>query len=317
MDIGRRKFIKGMAAASVTIPVINIFDKEKTNSEKNAYPVSFFTKSLDEFEPDFMIETLAEAGLDGLDLTVRPKGRVEPKLINKELPEIIETGRKNGLKTEMIVTSIKSVDDINTKTLLRTAAKLGIKHYRLGYYSYNFQNGMEESLNQIKNELLKLESLNKKYNIQAGYQNHSGVHFGAPMWDLWNVIKNISSDFISSQFDIRHAVTEGASSWILALHLLKKNIGSFVVKDFTWDVSSGRGRVKSVPLGEGIIDFDLFFKTISEQKIKAPITLHIEYPVISKEEEKLSLIQKQKIIIKKIKKDVDFIHSFINKYQLA
>jgi len=316
MNIDRRKFIKGMAAATAAIPVTSTFASVLADVSEIKYPIAFFTKPLDSFEISFMAETLAEAGINGFDLTVRPRGRVEPERVKDELPLVIETGRKNGLITELMVTSIKSVEDAYAKPVLRTAAGQGIKHYRLGYYNYDFKQGIAESLDQIKGEMKQLAQFNKETGIQAGYQNHAGTRFGAPMWDVWNVIKDLPSDDISSQFDIRHAVTEGSSSWILALHLLKKNIGSLAIKDFTWDVSTGKAKIVSVPLGEGIVDFDLFFKTIKELNIHAPISLHAEYPLLTEEEESLSLLQRQKILIAKIKKDVDFIRMYLDKYQL-
>jgi len=316
MNIDRRKFIKGMAAATAAMPFTSTFASVLTDVPEINYPIAFFTKPLDSFEISFMAETLAEAGINGFDLTVRPRGRVEPERVKDELPLVIEAGKKNGLITEMMVTSIKSVEDKYAKPVLRTAAGQGIKHYRLGYYNYDFKQGIAESLDQIKGEMKQLAQFNKETGIQAGYQNHAGTRFGAPMWDVWNVIKDLPSDDISSQFDIRHAVTEGSSSWILALHLLKKNIGSLAIKDFTWDVSTGKAKIVSVPLGEGIVDFDLFFKTIKELNIHAPISLHAEYPLLTEEEESLSLLQRQKILIAKIKKDVDFIRMYLDKYQL-
>ena len=50
--------------------------------------------------------------------------------------------------------------------------------------------------------------------------------------------------------------------------------------------------------------------------IKAPITLHIEYPLLEKHEENLSLIEKQKIMVVKINNDVQFIKSKLHQYQL-
>lgn len=316
MDCNRRKFIKNITVIAGAISVSNVYGAVSSNRIEANFPIAFFTKPLDKFEIDFMSETLAESGINGFDLTVRPKGRVEPERINEELPNVIEVGKKYGLQTKMMVTAIKSIDEPYTKNVLKTAAKLGIEHYRLGYYDYNFKNGIEASLMSIQNEVKHLNQLNKEFGIQGGYQNHSGKRFGAPLWDIWNVIKDLPSSLISNQFDIRHAVTEGSVSWILALHLLKNNIGSLAIKDFTWDVSRGNARVVSVPLGEGIVDFDLFFKTIQELNIAAPITLHIEYPLLSDEEEDLPLLQQQKILITKIKKDVDFIRMYLRKYQL-
>ena len=171
-------------------------------------------------------------------------------------------------------------------------------------------------MNTIKEKLGLLARLNKETGIQGGYQNHSGTKVGAPMWDVWELIKDLPPEQISSQFDVRHAVTEGASSWILAMRLLHKNIGSLAIKDFTWEVSGRKAKVVSLPLGEGIVDFDLFFKTLKELNIIAPISLHVEYPLIGKEEEGLPLLQKQQVIVTKIKKDVDFIRTNLMKYQL-
>ncbi len=316
MDCNRRKFIKNMTVIAGAISVSNVYGAVFSNRIEANFPIAFFTKPLDNFEIDFMSETLAESGIDGFDLAVRPRGRVEPEQIKEDLPKVIEAGKKYGLETKMMVTAIKSIYEPYTKNILETAANLGIEHYRLGYYDYNFKDGIESSLSSIRNEIENLTQLNKELGIQGGYQNHAGKRFGAPVWDVWNVIKDLSTNAMSSQFDIRHAVTEGSSSWILALHLMKKNIGSLAIKDFTWDVSTGKARVESVPLGDGIVDFELFFKTIKELNIVAPITLHIEYPLLSKEDENLPLLQKQKVIIAKIKKDVDFIRLNLRKYQI-
>ena len=317
MIYNRRKFIKGMAVATAAIPFSGVIASEINVRQKENYRISFFTKPLDKFELEFMTESLAMAGIDGYDLAVRPKGRVVPESVTDDLPKVIETGKKYKLHTEMMVTAITDASDKFTKQILKTAAQEGIKHYRLGYYDYDFKNGIPESLNEIRKKLAGLAELNAETGIQAGYQNHSGTRVGAPMWDVWEMIKELPVEFVSSQFDIRHAVTEANASWVIAQRLLSKNIGSLAIKDFTWDVSTGKAKVVSVPLGEGIIDFDLFFKTFKELNIVAPISLHTEYPLLSREEENLPLLQKQKIIITAIKKDVDFIRMYLDKYQLV
>jgi hypothetical protein len=47
-----------------------------------------------------------------------------------------------------------------------------------------------------------------------------------------------------------------------------------------------------------------------------PLTLHVEYPLLEAGEEKLTLAQQQGIIVKKLKKDMDYLNSYLNKYQL-
>jgi L-ribulose-5-phosphate 3-epimerase len=313
MKTGRREFITKLTAAGAALPLgfspwnIGSFSKK---IDKPA--IAMFTKPLDDYELDFMAATMAMAGIDSFDLAVRPGGRVNPENVADELPRVIETGKKYGLTTELIVTSIREANT-EAELILKTAAHCGVKHYRLGYFSYDFKKGIWDSLQDTKRKLRPLVQLNEEAGIQAGYQNHSGTRLGAPVWDVWELIRDYPVEHISSQFDIRHAVTEGAASWILALRLMSKSIGSLAVKDFTWEVIDGKARVVSVPLGQGIVDFDQFFSLLHELGITAPISLHVEYPLLEGDEENLPLLQKQKIIATKLKKDVDFIRRYLNK----
>jgi L-ribulose-5-phosphate 3-epimerase len=111
-------------------------------------------------------------------------------------------------------------------------------------------------------------------------------------------------------------MVEGASTWILGMRLIAGHIRTLAIKDFTWNKVNGKPQAETVPLGEGMVDWDLFFKTVKELNIVAPLTLHIEYPLLEKGEEKLSLIQQQEIIVRKLKKDIDYLNTYLKKYQL-
>jgi L-ribulose-5-phosphate 3-epimerase len=274
------------------------------------FDINFFTKDLDGYEAGFMMECLAMAGADGLDLVVRNGGRVEPSRVVDDLPEMVSLGNKYNLPTGMIVTGITSAKDRETTDVLKTASALGIGHYRLGYYRYDLDAGIINTIESIKGQLKDLSDMNRNFNIQAGYQNHSGGMVGTPGWDVWEIIKDFPFETISSQFDIRHATVGGPNSWRFIMHLLGKNIGSLAIKDFTWHIDNGKAHVVNVPLGEGIVDFDLYFQTIRELQIDVPFTLHVEYPLYSKQEEGLSPGEKQKIIVRQIKKDIDFIRKY-------
>jgi L-ribulose-5-phosphate 3-epimerase len=338
----RRSFIKAGAVTGALMPFAGVMATGQLSSKKSSsagpnnntspanlkesglagtasgkkssgrFDINFFTKDLDGFEASFMMECLAMAGADGLDLVVRNGGRVEPSRVVDDLPEMVSLGKKYKLPTGMIVTGITSAKDKETHDVLKTASALGIKHYRLGYYRYDLEAGIINTLNNIKGQLKDLSDMNRQFNIQAGYQNHSGGMVGTPGWDVWEIIKNFPVETISSQFDVRHATVGGPNSWRFIMHLLGKNIGSLAVKDFTWHIENGKANVVNVPLGEGIVDFDLYFKTIRELQINVPFTLHVEYPLFSSREEGLTQGEKQKIIVGKIKKDIDFIRKYEN-----
>ncbi|MEI7420459.1 MAG: TIM barrel protein [Prolixibacteraceae bacterium] len=316
MEYNRRKFVQGVATTAALLPFSSFLASAESGTKSSKYPIMFFTKPLDGYDSEFLAETLAMAGVDGFDLQVRPGGRVDPKTVKEELPKMVELGKKHQLATGMMVTAIRDTTDPYAEDVLKVAAKCGIKHYRLGYYDYDFKKGVMESLAEIGGKLGRLSTLNKELGIQAGYQNHSGSKVGAPLWDVWELTRHFPTECISSQFDIRHAVTEGAASWIISMNLLKKNIGSLAFKDFTWGISGRKAKVVSVPLGEGIIDFDLFFQTIKDLNIDVPITLHAEYSLLETAEEKLPLLKQQQIIVTKLKKDVEFIRTNLSKFKL-
>lgn len=305
-----------MAATSVTIPFSNLLFSSENIEAGKKYPINFFTKPLDKYGHDFMIDTLKMGGVDGLDLTVRPRGSVLPETVAEDLPLVAEMARKNGLLLEMMVSNITSAKTPHAKNVLKTAAKHDIKHYRMGYFRYNDEEKAKETIARANTQIQSLIDINAHYGIQGGYQNHTGNYFGAPLWDLIGVLEKVASPWISSQFDIYHAYSEGYRSWQVSMEMMAPKIGSLAIKDFTWEINNGQAKIKKVPLGQGIVDLDGFFKNIKNINIKAPITLHIEYPLLEKHEENLSLIEKQKIMVVKINNDVQFIKSKLHQYQL-
>ncbi len=305
-----------MVATTVAIPFPNLLLSNENIEAEKKYPINFFTKPLDKYGNDFMIDTLKMGGVDGLDLTVRPKGSVLPEKVAEDLPVVAEMAKNNGLFLEMMVSNITSDETPYAKNVLKIAAQHGIKHYRMGYFRYNDDEKAKETIAHAQTQIQSLIDINAQYGIQGGYQNHTGNYFGAPLWDLIGVLEKVASPWISSQFDIYHAYSEGYRSWEVGMEIMASKIGSLAIKDFTWEINNGQAKIKKVPLGQGVVDLDGFFKNIKNMNIKAPITLHIEYPLLEKYEENLSLIKKQKIIVGKIQNDVQFITSKLHQYQL-
>jgi sugar phosphate isomerase/epimerase len=99
------------------------------------------------------------------------------------------------------------------------------------------------------------------------------------------------------------------------MRLIASHIKTLAIKDFTWKTVKGKPQAVTVPLGEGMVNWDAFFKTVKELNISGPLTLHVEYPLLESGEEKLTLTQQQEIIVRKFKKDNDFLNSYLSKYQ--
>jgi len=312
----RRRFISTMTAGAVAAPLLSDFKTLFPQPGKAKFSIRLFSKPLDSFDFDYVCECVYASGIGGLDLTVRKGGKVEPAEADKLLPRLVEKADKHKLAVDMIVTGITSVEEPDTEKILRTASQSGVKYYRLGWLDYDTKLGIWETLQKYRTRLSDLAAINRKYKIHGGYQNHSGLFVGAPVWDLHELLRDFPPELIGSQYDIRHATVEGADTWMIGMRLIAVHIKTLAIKDFIWKTVEGKPQPVTVPMGEGMVDWDLFFKLVKELNIVAPLTLHVEYPLFENGEEKLSLTKQQKIIVGKLKKDADFIKSFLQKYEL-
>ena len=312
----RREFLTTMAAAGAAMPFASIMSPDGVPQQSAKYPVRLFSKPIDSYDFDFMCECLVKSGITGFDMTVRKGGKVEPATVEADLPKLVEQSKKHNLVFDMMVTEILSASDPFAERILKTASASGVKYYRLGWAPYDNNLGIMETIRKYHEEMVRLTELNKKYRIHGGYQNHAGPRIGGPVWDLYELLRGLPAEFTGSQYDVRHAMVEGANTWILGMKLIAPHIKTLAIKDFTWQTVKGKPQAVTVPMGEGMVNWDVFFRTVKELKIEGPLTLHVEYPLLAAGEEKLSLGQQQEIIVRKFKKDMDVINSFLSKYQL-
>jgi L-ribulose-5-phosphate 3-epimerase len=101
----------------------------------------------------------SKVGNWGLDLTVRPGGKVEPATVETELPKLIDIAAKYNLATDMIVTGIVYAADPYTEKVLKTASSNAIKFYRLGWFEYDNKSGIWETLQKFRSGLIDIVEL--------------------------------------------------------------------------------------------------------------------------------------------------------------
>jgi L-ribulose-5-phosphate 3-epimerase len=241
--------------------------------------INIFSKNLHWLDYNGMAAFAAEQGFDGVDLTVRPGGHVEPERVADDLPRAVEAVKKAGLQVHMIVTGITRAEDKFTEPILKTAGTLGIGYYRLGWINYDDKKSMNDNLAYFKTQMHSFNELNKKYKIRGDYQNHSGVSFGSPVWDLWLILKEMDPQWIGSQFDVMHAQVEGGNTWPLGLKLVKDYVKTIDIKDFIWVKKDTGWKTEVVPIGEGLIDYRKYLGLLKEYKLTGPYSMHFEYPL--------------------------------------
>jgi sugar phosphate isomerase/epimerase len=272
-QLDRRTFLRaaalGVASGSqLSSPLLEAAPAVKATNE-----ICVFTKPLQSLSFDDLAERISELGFDGLEAPIRVGGHIEPEEVPDRLPGMVEALKKRGLKITVMTSSINDAHAPLTERIIETAAKLGIKRYRMQYLRYDKNKPIQKQLDEWRPRLKDLAAMNKQYDIMAVYQNHAGNgYLGSALWDLQRVLDGIPPDQIGVAYDIRHATVEGGMSWPVTFRMIQPHLNTVYVKDFVWD----KLKPKNVPLGEGRID-RLFFKMLAETGFRGPISLHEEY----------------------------------------
>jgi sugar phosphate isomerase/epimerase len=291
----RRAFLAELAVGAAA--VVGNHAALAQNSATRSYKIIGFTKPFQQLSFDQTAETVAEIGWDGIECPVRPKGQIEPDRAADELPRLIEALRARGKELTLMTTAITSLQQRGAESLLRTAAKLGIQRYRLGFWKYDLGKSIPDQLREIGAQLRDLAALNSELGLQAGFQNHSGRDYvGAPLWDVWTMIKDLDPRHLGVCFDIGHATIEGGLSWPVEARLMQRYWTAVFVKDFVWQKVAAGWREQWVMLGDGMVDRS-FFRWLKTTDFAGPISQHHEYdhgegkPMIAKLQKDLQVLR--------------------------
>lgn len=275
----RRHFV----AASALATAAGVFQMPHVASAQAPaaprWKIIAFSKPFAKLSADETADLVAEVGWDGIDCPVRSKsGQIAPERVEEDLPKMAEALRKRGKELTMITTEIVRVDPLAEK-VLRTAARLGVKSYRLGFAHYPKDKPLAETLREFGAALRDLAALNRELGLQGGYQNHSGAaYIGAPIWDVWTLIKDLPVEQLGVCFDISHAVIEGGLSWPLEARLMEPHFVAVFLKDFRWEQTEKGWKPKWCPFGEGAVPRS-FLANLKKSDFTGPLCQHHEYPL--------------------------------------
>ena len=264
--ISRRQFLTTTAAALACAGL-------RAAPAAPKYHFCAFEKPLQFLSYDDMAQLVADAGYNGIEATARSGGHILPERIDEDLPRMIEALQKRNLDLTILTSDITSVEQPLTEKVLRTAAKHGVKRYRMMWYKYDTKQPILPQLDAIAKQLPPLVELTRSLGMTALYQNHNGANMvGAPIWDIYQLIKNFDPKTIGLAFDIMHATIEGGHSWPIQFKLVQSHIAAVYIKDFKW----ADGRVAGMPLGQGQVD-PKYFTLLKQSGYTGPVSVHVEY----------------------------------------
>ncbi len=242
--------------------------------------VCVFSKHLQWLSVPDAAGVAAEIGFDGIDLTVRPGGHIDPSRCDDDLPKAVDAIHTAGLEVPMITTGIVDARSNHAANVLASAASLGIHRYRWGGFSLDAHRSIPDQIAAYQPAVRDLAELNRHYGACAMYHTHSGAGvLGASIWDLYLLLRDFDPNAVSVNYDIAHATVEGGlGGWRNTASLVAPLMRGVALKDFYWEKSNNAWRPRWCPIGEGMVNFADFFAFLRESHFAGPIQLHFEYP---------------------------------------
>jgi len=238
----------------------------------------FFSKHLPNMDAPRLARAMKTLGFGGVDLTVRPGGHIDPKRVAQDLPPFVEGIRKEGVSVPMITTELVSDADPAARPTFDTAASLRIPYLKPGYYRYAFVDARRE-VEAAAAQLRGLAALSTRSGVHLGFHNHAG-YIGGGIWDIAPVIEALDPTAVGYYFDVRHAVVEGGDGgWRTAFSVVAPRLSMIALKDFFWEKTATGWRQQNCPMGEGMVNWKVYFGMLAKAGFQGPASLHLEYQV--------------------------------------
>ena len=278
----RRHFLKAAGTTAVALHASRLLSGYETTAlatEVSIPPVAVFGKIFQELKLDFeqSAQTAAEAGLDGVDCAVRPKGEILPEQAAEELPRYADALARHKLRLLLMTTDIRGADSSHAREILTAGKKLGVRDYRLGYWLHRPEVSAKKLCAEIRSRLKELAAMNGELGVCALVQNHSSWSgknrgpAGGDLDELYDLVKDFDPRQIAVAFDLGHAIIVHGDAWRGYFEKLKPHIRIVYVKDV-------RRPDRFVPFGQGEFGHSGFFPMLAKMNYSAPLSLHVEYP---------------------------------------
>ncbi len=246
--------------------------------------ICVFSKHFQSMDADQLGRAMQELGVDGVDLTVRSGGHVEPASVKTDLPAFQDALAEHDIKISMLTTSITGADEPHAVDVIEAAGKLGIPYLKLGYWHYKGFGTYRQCADEVKAALKGLEPVLKHHGVKAGFHTHSGDYMGLSAEFILRLIEERDPNVIGVYYDAGHCTIEGgASGWMMGLDLVSDRLFMVAVKDMAYfhmgspDSPRKGWRLLMVPMDAGLTDWPAFVHCMKAIDFQGPVSFHSEY----------------------------------------
>nr|AUN35815.1 putative signal peptide prediction protein [uncultured bacterium] len=290
----RRGFLDASLKASLGVALAGALSPQASQGEESksapARPigrakVGIFTKSFQDRSIEDVCRIFKGIGVDGLDLTVRKGGHIDPKDVATELPKAKQAAAAAGVEILFLTTNITE-PDADAERVLATAAEQGIGRVKIGYYSYDQKKfgTLKQQIADVRARVEKVARLGQKHKVLPCIHIHSDAMIPSHGTLLYELIRDFSPGEVGAYADTLHMAKEGGGEgWRQGLDLLGPWLALCSIKNCVW-VKKDRdmhgqqqwGTV-TCPVADGICPIPEFLEALRLLNYSGPFSLHSEY----------------------------------------
>jgi sugar phosphate isomerase/epimerase len=272
-----------------------------------------FSKHFQEMGPEQLAATMRDLGVEGVDLTVRPGGHVEPARVEQDLPAFQQALANGGVGISMLTTAITGADEPDASTVIEAAARAGVPYVKLGYWQYRGFGHYAEQADEVRAALSGLEPLLRANGVKAGFHTHSGHFMGPNAEFVLRLIEHCDPEVLGVYYDAGHCTVEGGGAgWMMGLDAVADRLFMVAVKDMAFfrmgSASGGRKgwTLKMVPLEAGLVDWPELVRCLKAVDFHGPVSIHSEYQGAHSFEDMTT-----ERLIEQTRRDLDYFRSLL------
>jgi sugar phosphate isomerase/epimerase len=299
--MNRREFVRNTVVAGVALksamagPLAQPAPQD--TGDTNGLMYVMFSKKLKEQSVEQLIESLKFVGADGVDLAVRPGYPVNPDNVGQALVPAADRLRAAGLSILMVTapTDLTNASAPYTEPLFRACGEAKVPLIKLGYWGAPAEDYWG-AVQQMNADLGQFADLGAKYGVKPCLHTHSGNNMALNAAALMHILRDFPPDRAGAYVDVGHLAVCGEPP-ALAFAMAAEWLSIVGCKDLDRvKTDDGATKTRTVPIGEGFVDWRQVVNWLVKHDFKGPLTFHSEFPSPNAEH-----------LLEQTKKDIAFI----------
>lgn len=211
-------------------------------------------------------------GFDGADLMVQPGGHIEPEHADLDFMRAIEALTGSGIDVFMVSTPYTSPADPTVRLAMQWGGEMGVPFFRPGHWKYGTTE-IEQRLAEAQRDISGFANIARVVGMSVGIHNAPDC-VGSSLFDTNMIIRGMDPHLVGYDFDTGYAAGQHFS---IALRLAMPRLKMVTARDCYYAKDGTSWKLTDCPLGEGMVDWQTFFTTLSRAKFTGPISLQVGY----------------------------------------